>query len=289
VAGNESPSPPFDLPSKEIVMATAPRAIWKGYLKLGAVSCGVKLVGATSEADKIHFRILNRKDKLPVKSAYVDEGTGETVESEDQVKGYETEKGEFLLIDPEEIKALKMQTEHTLEIDGFIDKSTVDPVYFEKPYYLVPADAPSTEAFAVIRDALAKKKVAALACIVLYQRTHHVLVEAQGKGMLMTTLRNHNEVIAASSAFDGLKKVKVDKDTADIATLIMGKMETTFDPSKFEDTYEDALIAMIEAKKKGKKPPKAAPRPKENVVNLMDVLKKSLAKEGEMAPKKKSA
>jgi DNA end-binding protein Ku len=270
-------------------MATAPRAIWKGYLKLGAVSCGVKLVGATSEADKIHFRILNRKDKLPVKSAYVDEGTGETVESEDQVKGYETEKGEFLLIDPEEIKALKMQTEHTLEIDGFIDKSTVDPVYFEKPYYLVPADAPSTEAFAVIRDALAKKKVAALACIVLYQRTHHVLVEAQGKGMLMTTLRNHNEVIAASSAFDGLKKVKVDKDMADIATLIMGKMETTFDPSKFEDTYEDALIAMIEAKKKGKKPPKAAPRPKENVVNLMDVLKKSLAKEGEMAPKKKSA
>jgi DNA end-binding protein Ku len=107
--------------------------------------------------------------------------------------------------------------------------------------------------------------------------------------MLMTTLRNHNEVIAASSAFDGLKKVKVDKDMADIATLIMGKMETTFDPSKFEDTYEDALIAMIEAKKKGKKPPKAAPRPKENVVNLMDVLKKSLAKEGEMAPKKKSA
>jgi DNA end-binding protein Ku len=114
-------------------MATAPRAVWKGYLKLGAVSCGVKLVGATSEADRIHFRVLNRKDQLPVKSAYIDESTGDTVEAEDQVKGYETDKGEFLLLEPDEIKALKLQTEHTLDIDGFVDKATVDPVYFEKP------------------------------------------------------------------------------------------------------------------------------------------------------------
>jgi DNA end-binding protein Ku len=272
-----------------MTMASTPRPVWKGYLKLGAVSCGVKLVAATSEAGKIHFRILNRKDKLPVKSAYVDENTGGTVEADDQVKGYETDKGEFLILEPDEIKALKLQTEHTLDIDGFIDKATVDPVYFEKPYYLIPADAPANEAFMVIREALAKKKVAALACIVLYQRTHHVLIEANGRGMTMTTLRNHNEVIAASSAFEGLKKVKVDKDMADIATMIMDKLKTTFAPSKFEDTYEDALIAMIEAKRKGKKPPKAVPRPKENVVNLMDVLKKSLAKEGETAPKKKSA
>ncbi|MGN6771925.1 MAG: Ku protein [Rhizobiaceae bacterium] len=267
-------------------MASAPRAVWKGYLKLGAVSCGVKLVGATSEAGKIHFRILNRKDKLPVKSAYVDEGTGDTVESEDQVKGYETDRGEYLLFDPDEIKALKLQTEHTLDIDGFVDKASVDPVYFEKPYYLIPADAPSNEAFAVIREALEKKKVAALACVVLYQRTHHVLIEPDGKGMLMTTLRNHNEVAAASSAFDGLKKVKVDKEMSEIATLIIDKKQTTFDPSKFEDRYEDALAAMIEAKRKGKKPPKATPKPKENVVNLMDVLKKSLAKEGSAPPKK---
>src|SRR5690242_14480739 len=104
-------------------MATAPRAIWKGFLKLGVVSCGVKLVGATSEAGKIHFRILNRKDRLPVKSAYIDEGTGKLVETEDQVKGYETDKGEFLLIEPDEIKALKLQTEHTVDIDGFVEKA----------------------------------------------------------------------------------------------------------------------------------------------------------------------
>jgi DNA end-binding protein Ku len=273
-------------------MATAPRAIWKGFLKLGAVSCGVKLVGATTEAEKIHFRILNRKDRLPVKSAYLDEGTGKTVEAEDQVKGYETDKGEFLLLEPDEIKALKLQTEHTLDIDGFVEKSAVDPVYLEKPYYMVPADAASAEAFAVIREALARKKMSAMACIVLYQRTHHVLIEPKAKCMLMTTLRNHNEVVAASSAFEGLKKRKVDKDMAEIASMIIDKKKTSFDPGKFEDTYEEALIAMIDAKRKGRKLPKAAPRPKENVVDLMDVLKKSLASEsgGAKRPaKKKSA
>lgn len=268
-------------------MATAPRAIWKGFLKLGVVSCGVKLVGATSEAGKIHFRILNRKDRLPVKSAYIDEGTGKLVETEDQVKGYETDKGEFLLIEPDEIKALKLQTEHTVDIDGFVEKASVDPVYFEKPYYMIPADAASAEAFAVIREALARKKMAAMACIVLYQRTHYALIEPKDKGMLMTTLRNYNEVVAASSAFEGLKKIKVDKDMAEIASMIIDKKRTSFDPSSFEDTYENALIAMIEAKRKGKKLPKAAPRPKENVVNLMEVLKKSLAQEGG-APQKKT-
>jgi DNA end-binding protein Ku len=268
-------------------MATAPRAIWKGFLKLGVVSCGVKLVGATSEAGKIHFRILNRKDRLPVKSAYIDEGTGKLVETEDQVKGYETDKGEFLLIEPDEIKALKLQTEHTVDIDGFVEKASVDPVYFEKPYYMIPADAASAEAFAVTREALARKKMAAMACIVLYQRTHYALIEPKDKGMLMTTLRNYNEVVAASSAFEGLKKIKVDKDMAEIASMIIDKKRTSFDPSSFEDTYENALIAMIEAKRKGKKLPKAAPRPKENVVNLMEVLKKSLAQEGG-APQKKT-
>ena len=164
-------------------MATAPRAVWKGFLKLGAVSCGVKLVGATSEAGKIHFRILNRQDSLPVKSAHFHEGTGKPVETEDQVKGYETEKGEYLLLEPDDIKALKLQTEHTLDIDGFVEKASVDPVYFDKPYYLIPADAASTEAYAVIREALSRKKMAAMACIVLYQRTHHVLVEPKDKGI----------------------------------------------------------------------------------------------------------
>jgi DNA end-binding protein Ku len=132
-------------------MASAPRAVWKAFLKFGAVTCAVKLVGATSEAGKIHFRCLNRKDRQPVKSAYIDEGTGKPIDNEDQVKGYETEGNQYLLIEPEEIKALKVQSEHVLEIDGFVDKGSIDPVYFEKPYYLIPGDAVVAEPFAVIR------------------------------------------------------------------------------------------------------------------------------------------
>ncbi|TIS12533.1 MAG: Ku protein, partial [Mesorhizobium sp.] len=125
----------------------APRAIWKGFMKVGSVSCGVKIVGATSEASKIHFRILNRRDGLPVKSAYVDEETGEPVDAEDQVKGFETDKEDFIQIEPEEIKALKLTSEHTLEIGEFVPVADIDTRYLEKPYYLIPAEDASAEAF----------------------------------------------------------------------------------------------------------------------------------------------
>ncbi|MER9838185.1 Ku protein [Mesorhizobium sp. M0145] len=267
-------------------MAT-PRAAWKGFMKVGSVSCGVKIIGAVSEAEKVHFRILNRKDGLPVKSAYLDEETGDTVEAAEQVKGYEVEKGEFIHIEPDEIKKLKMVSQHTLEIGEFVPAAEIDARYLEKPYYLVPADAPSTEAFAVIRDAMARKKVAARSCVVLYQRGREVLIQPLGKGMLMTELRNHNEVVAADAVFEGLKARKVDPEMLEIAQLLIDKKPAKFDPSKFDDTYEKALVAMIEAKRKGKKPPKPAPEPKTNVINLADVLRKSLAQEGGKAPSKK--
>lgn len=266
----------------------APRAIWKGYLTLGAVSCGVKLIGATSEAGKIHFRILNRNDRQPVKSAYVDEATGEIVGPEDQVKGYETKANEYLVIEPEDVKALKAHTEHTLDIDGFVEAGAIDQVYREKPYYLLPSDAAAEEAFAVIREALRGRKKAAIGCIVLYQKTHYVVIEPEGNGMVMTTLRYERQIVEAKGVFAGLAKIKVDPEMADIAGLIIDRKKGSFDPSRFEDRYENALAALIEAKRTGKKPPKAAPKPKENVVNLMDVLKKSLAKEDKAVPSGKS-
>ena len=270
-----------------------PRAVWKGYLTLGAVNCGVKLVGATSEAGKIHFRILNRKDRQPVKSAYLDEATGETVGPEAQVKGYETKANEYLVIDPEDVKALKARTGHTLDIEGFVDAGAVDQIYRDKPYYMVPADQGAEEAFAVIREALHRKKKAAMGCIVLYQKTHHVAIEPEGDGMMMTTLRYERQIVEAKGVFAGLAKIKVDPEMADIAGLIIDRKKTSFDPSRFEDRYEEALAALIEAKRSGKKPPEPAPKPKENVVNLMDVLKKSLASEGKSAragkARKKSA
>ncbi|RWX69249.1 Ku protein [Mesorhizobium sp. M4B.F.Ca.ET.089.01.1.1] len=268
---------------------TAPRAVWKGFLKVGSVSCGVKLVGATSEASKIHFKILNRKDGLPVKSAYVDEVTGDIVEAEDQTKGYEVEKGEFIEVPPDDIKKLKLTSAHTLEVEEFVALDDIDTRYLEKPYYVIPADGAAVEAFSVLREAMAKKRVAARSCVVLYQRGREVVIQPFGKGMLLTELRTHDEMIPEKTVFDDLKSPKYDQDLLEIAGLLIDKKVTRFDPSKFEDTYEDALVAMIDAKRKGKKPPKPAPRPKENVVDLASVLRKSLAKEGIKAGPKAKA
>ncbi|RWA76050.1 Ku protein [Mesorhizobium sp.] len=268
----------------------APRAVWRGFLKVGSVSCGVKLIGATSEAGKVHFKILNRKDGLPVKSAYVDEETGDVVPSEDQIKGYEADKGDFLEIEPEEIKKLKLTSQHTLEVEGFVAIDDIDTRYLEKPYYVIPADGAAVEAFTVLREAMKRKHVAARSCVVLYQRGREVVIQPFGKGMLLTELRTNNEMVSERSVFDNLKKPKYDKDLLEIASLLIDKKVTKFDPSKFEDTYEDALIAMIDAKRKGKKPPKPVPQPKENVVDLASVLRKSLEKEGiKRQPKAKAA
>jgi DNA end-binding protein Ku len=240
----------------------------------------VKLVGATSESSKIHFKILNRKDGLPVKTAYLDEETGDAVASEDQTKGFEVEKGEFIEIEPDEIKKLKLTSQHTLEVGEFVAIDDIDTRYLEKPYYVIPADGAAVEAFSVLREAMKKRRVAARSCVVLYQRGREVVIQPFGKGMLLTELRTHNEMTSEKGVFDDLKNPKYDPDLLEIASLLIDKKVTKFDPSKFVDTYEDALIAMIDAKRKGKKPPKPAPRPKENVVNLASVLKKSLAKEG---------
>jgi len=259
----------------------ASRAIWKGFLKFGSVSCGIKLINAASESEKIHFRILNRKDRLPVKSTYVDEITGDVVASDDQMKGYQLESGDYLLIEPDEVKKLKEATEHTLEVEETVPLASIDQRYLDKPYYIVPADAMSKEPFAVIRAALAKKKAAALASIVLYQRGREVVIRPYGDdGMMMTTLRNANEVVSEKSIFEDIKAPKTDPEMVEIASLLIDKKVGKFDPSEFEDRYENALIEMINAKKAGRKPPKPAAPPKENVVNLADVLRKSLEKEG---------
>jgi DNA end-binding protein Ku len=257
------------------------RAVWKGFLKFGSVSCGIKLINAASESEKIHFRILNRKDRLPVKSSYVDEITGDIVDTENQMKGFQLENGDYLLIEPEDVKKLKHVTEHTLEVGGTVDISSIDRRYLDKPYYIVPADPVSEEPFAAIREALAKKKAAARASIVLYQRSREVVIQPHGnKGLMMTTLRNANEVVSEKAVFEGIKAPKADPEMIEIASLLIDKKVGKFDPQDFEDRYENALIEMINAKKAGRKPPKPAVPPKQNVVNLADVLRKSLAKEG---------
>jgi len=267
----------------------APRAVWKGWIKLGKIACAVKLVNATSEAGgKVHFRILNRATKNPVKSAYIDEATGEIVETDEQVKGFELRKDEYLEIEPDEIKKLKLKSEHTLDIENFVPAEEIDRRYLDQPYHVIPADGAARQAFAAIRAALENKKVAARSCIVLYQRGREVVLQPYEDGMLMTTLRPHDFVVSEKGVFEGLKTKKLDPEYAELMGLIIKKKTTKFDPSDFEDKYEDALIAMIQAKLKGKKPPKPVPAPKTNVVHLADVLKKSLKREGIEAPAKQA-
>jgi DNA end-binding protein Ku len=247
----------------------------------------VKIVGVVTEAEKIHFTILNRKTGNKVRSVYVDEETEKEVERDHQIKGWEMDRGDFLPIESEEIKALKLTSQHTLDVDGFVPAADIDTRYLEKPYYLIPADKVAVEPFMVLREAMEKTGMAARSCVVMYQHGHEVVIQPYGKGMLMSWLRPHADVVTEKSVFEGLPSGKLDKDLIDVASMLIDKKLTKFDPSRFEDRYEEALVELIDAKKKGKEPPKRkVEAPKENVVNLAEVLRKSLEQEGIKAPAK---
>ena len=257
----------------------APRPAWKGYLKLSLVTCAVELSGATTQSEKVSFRTLNRQTGNAVRRQYMDSASGKPVTEKSEVRGYEVEKDEFLIIEDEDIEAVQIESSHTLSLDSFVEKADVDPVYIEKPYYLTPADKVSEEAFAVIRQALEDKKMAGLARIVLYQRERPCLVEPFDKGMLLTTLRYGDTVRQAEEAYDGIDKAKPDQDLLELAIRTIERKKGKFDPSTFEDRYEKAVLDLIKSRKKSGK--KVAVRETEekpsNVINLFDALKKSLA------------
>jgi len=260
----------------------AVRPAWKGYIKLSLVTCAVELYHATTSAEKVTFHILNRATGNTVRRQYVDPGTGKPVDEDDEVKGYEVSHDKYILIEEEEIEAVQIESSHTLNLDGFVEKSEIDPIYLDTPYYLAPADKVSQEAFAVIREALAAKKMAALASIVLYRRERPVIIEPFEKGMLLTTLRFSRQVREADDILGDIGKADPDDEMMELAARIVDRRKMKFDPSHFDDKYEDALLDLVKAKRRGKKP--AAARPEEskpsNVVSLFDALKKSLASDG---------
>ncbi|WP_342361058.1 Ku protein [Terrarubrum flagellatum] len=260
-------------------MATRP--VWKGYLKLSLVACAVELSNATTYAEKVSFRTLNRATGHVVKRQYVDSVTGKPVKEEDEVKGYPLGDDEFVLVEDEEIQSAQIESSHTLNIEQFVEKASIEQIYLDTPYYLSPADKVSREAFAVIREAMAKKKMAGLARLVLYRRERPVLIEPLGEGLLLTTMRYKANVREPDEVFDQIPRIKIDPDMVELAGDIIDRKQGEFDPSKFEDEYENALLKIIQAKQSGKKikAPKA-PRRTGNVVNLFDALKKSLGSAG---------
>ncbi len=256
----------------------APRPAWKGYLKLSLVTCAVELTNVVTHAERISFRVLNRKTGNTVKRLYVDAGTGKPVAEGDEIKGYEVDDGAFVHIEEDEIEAVRVDSSNMMSLDGFVDKSSIEQIYLDTPYYLTPADKVSLDAFAVIRDAMAARRKAGLARIVLYRRERPVVIEPLGKGMVLTTLRYDSTVRQPDTVFDDIEAVKTDKEMIELAEHIIDKKAARFDPSGFDDKYEEALLELIRARKAGRKAPKAkAAREPSNVVNLFEALKQSLA------------
>lgn len=257
----------------------APRPAWKGYLKLSLVTCAVELSNVVTHAEKVTFHILNRETGNRVKRIYVDAETGDPVEPEDEIKGYQVEDGEYIQIEEDEIAALQIESSNMLDLDGFVDKASIQPIYLDTPYYLAPADKVSEDAFAVIREAMAAKKKAGLARIVLFQRERPAIIEPFGRGMLLTTLRYDRTVRQPDTVLDDIPNLKTDKEMIELARNVIEKNASKFDPSEFDDKYEEAVIELIRAKRAGKKisRPRQTEEKPSNVVNLFDALKKSLA------------
>lgn len=257
----------------------APRPIWKGYLKLSLVSCAVALYSATSTRDRIHFHIINRKTGNRIHNEVVDAETSDPVDDADQVKGYEIEKGRYVLLDDDELDGVALESTHTIDIDSFVPREEVDEIYLDGSYYLVPDGDVAAEAFSVIREAMNKEKVAGLARVVLYRRERLLMLQPRGRGLMATGLRYRNEVRDEKPYFSHVPKEKISADMLKLATHIVSTKMSHFDPDKFEDRYETALKALIKAKDKGKTPPKPPAPPRDNVINLMDALRRSVGEE----------
>jgi DNA end-binding protein Ku len=255
----------------------AARAYWKGSLKLSLVSCPVLLYPASTSVDKTRFHMINKETGNRLKQQMVDAGTGEVVEGDQKGRGYELTKGEYVEIEKEELDAVQIESNHTIDIDSFVPRDEIDKRYLNHPYYIAPDGKAGIDAFAVIRDAMKDQDRVALARIVLTNREHVIAIEPLGKGLLGTTLLYPYELRDADEYFDDIKNPKISKDMVELASHILDTKAAHFDPSKFKDEYEDALKKLVKRKAAGK-PIKSAEREEkpDNVVSLMDALKQSL-------------
>ena len=264
----------------------APRPYWKGYLKLSLVSCPIALTPATSSSEKVSFRQVNKETGNRIRYKKVDSETDEEVTSDQLGKGYEVGKNEFLIMDDEELEAVELESTHTIEIDQFVPFTQIDRRYYDQPYYIVPNDEVGVEAFAVIREAMVGKGVAALGHVVMNKRERVIALEPHGKGLIGTTLHYAYEVRKAEDYFDDIADVKIAPDMLKLAQHIVDEKAGEFEPEAFVDHYEQAVVEILRKKQANiplKKSAERSSAPK-NVINLMDALRRSVANE-KAAPK----
>jgi DNA end-binding protein Ku len=263
----------------------APRAYWKGYLKLSLVSCPIALNPATSSSERVSFRQINKQTGNRLRQQLVDDVTREPVDPADRGKGYEVAKNEYMLIEDDELEALEIESNHTIEIDSFVPAAQIDKRYYDSPYYIVPNDKVGQDAFAVIRDAMKGKDMVALGRVVMAKRERVIALEPHGKGLMGTTLHYPYEVRNASEYFDEIPEIKVPGEMLKLAEHILETKSGDFDPSQFKDHYEEALVELLR-KKQAHLPVKKGREefvPPANVINLMDALRRSV-EAGRAAP-----
>jgi DNA end-binding protein Ku len=252
----------------------AARAHWKGYIKFGEVACPVALYTAASSSERIAFNTLNRATGNRVRREFVDSETSDPVERQDQVKGYEIENGDYIVLEPEEVAAALPESDKTLKIEAFIECDEIDDVYFDKPYYLVP-DRMGADAFRLLRDGMRQTKVAALARTVLFRRLRTVLIRPHGKGLIATTLSFDYEVRSAQEAFEDIPDMKIEGEMLDLAKHIINSKKGSFDARTFDDRYDAALAELIKAKMEGKALPKKKVPPPTKTSDLLQALRQS--------------
>ena len=254
----------------------APRPYWKGYLKLSLVSCPIALFPATSEREKIRFNQINKNTGNRIKYLKVDAESGDEVEADAIIKGYEVSKGEYIVLDPEELEAIAIESKRVIEIDEFVRRDEIDDLYFNNRYYIAPDGEVGRQAFAVIREAIKTEGMVAIGTVMFTSREHIIALEARGRGMLGVTLRYPYELRDEAEYFDEIPDEKVPKDMLELATHIVETKSARFEPEKFQDRYENALTELIEKKQSGQKIERIGGRESPKVVNLMDTLRRSV-------------
>ncbi len=271
----------------------AARAYWQGQIRLALVSIPVEIYSATKSGASIAFRQIHEPTGKPIKYEKSVQGVG-PVDPDEIVKGYEYEKGSYVLVEDGELDAVKLESKKTLELTQFVDLHEIDQVYYEKPYYVVPADDLAEEAFVVLREALKKTKKVGLGQLALRGREYVVSLKACGRGMVLETLRYSDEVNKAQGFFREIADAAPDADLLDLATTLIEKKAGPFDAANYHDRYIDAVKALIDEKlkNKGKKvTPAEEERPSggSNVIDLMAALKQSLEKGDKPEPAKPAA
>jgi DNA end-binding protein Ku len=256
------------------------RAYWSGNIRLSLVSIPIQVVPATKSGAKIAFHQIHKPSGSRIRYQKVVPGIG-PVDTDEIVKGYELEKGKYVLLEDKEIDKLKLEAKKTLDLVQFVGIHEIDPIYFDRPFFVLPDDEEDDEAFVVLRDALKKTKKIGLGQIVIRGKGTLVALKACGKGMLLETLRYADEVKKADKAFSEIKEAKPEADMIELAEELIGKKTKKFDPGSFKDAYEEALHELIEAKAEHRQIRQIEETPQTaKVINLMDALRKSVGKDG---------